>query len=144
MTYVIKYLVSISLLITSAISTQAVEIESVRLKHAILTNSAAQLEADGLGTSHYKVRAINKRLTYLDEVIKNHKNNREILILLEGTESEYMLGHERHGKTKSALSELLKAGWKIKNIVPAGTTKTVKGNTKEEKSEQVAYVWLTF
>jgi len=145
MKHLLTYFLTFSFIVTSVTFSQAGKLEVLEDLRTKNTLKLAELKAIGLGHAHPKIKQIEKTIEKLDLEITNAKELRqEIIILIEGTKSKYLAGHARHGKTDKALTELLKAGWKIEQIIPAGTTKEVPKNQQEANLMKAAYVWLSF
>jgi len=88
------------------------------------------LKSTGVGHKHPEILAKEKEIRKLEHQIENLESSfEEVVILIKGTSSYYLKGHQKFGKSETALTQLLLNNWKIQNIVSAGDEK--------------AYVWLT-
>ena len=142
-----KQLLTIILSIGTSSSTfaQAGKLEALsklQVKTSVALNT---LKASGLGDSHPKMLELTRTMAVLDLEIENTKDlHQEIIILIDGTKSNYLEGHARHGKTDSALTELLNAGWKIEQIIQAESHHKAAKITVDNKLKNAAFVWLSF
>ncbi|GAA5496050.1 hypothetical protein Rhal01_02231 [Rubritalea halochordaticola] len=83
-----------------------------------------QLLANGLDKNHPRVRTLNKRASELKQSIVTLKPPvEETLLFLQGTTAISLTSKE-----PVELQELLKQGWRIRSVTPAGESK--------------AYLWL--
>lgn len=145
MTKIPTLLITLACCVVLSLTTRAGKLDELRKQHSEVETALDNLILKGLGHAHPKVKQLEKRLSKLETDIENAKElHRETIILLEGTKSQYLAGHSRHGKTNEALIELLKAGWKIEKIIPAGTTKEIPNNKQAAEKLQAAYVWLSY
>ena len=138
-------LLTLCFISSSALISQASKLDDLKKLRTENTLALDKLKASGLGHSHPKIKQLHKTLAELDLEIENTKElQQEIVVLIEGAKSKYLAGHARHGKTDTALTELLNAGWKIEQIIPAGTTQKIPNNQQEANLLKAAYVWLSF
>ncbi len=142
---ILNYIITLTIVISTATLSQAGKLDDLTKLRTDLSLSLDNLKASGLGHAHPKIKELQKALGTLDLEIENTKElHRDIIVLVEGTESKYLAGHARHGKTDTALTELLNTGWKIEKIIPAGTTQEVPKNQQEANLLKAAYVWLSY
>jgi len=124
----VPFFICLIILTTQYLSSGELE-DLTNLKNTASKNLLA-LKSSGIGHRHPEIIAKEKEIDKLQIKIENLRNSsQQVVILIKGTSSLYLEGHQKFNKSKTALPELLLNNWKIQNIVPAGDEK--------------AYVWLS-
>ena len=130
MNFLIKTCMALIVPLLSIALTSAGELEDIMALKKTANKQLITLKSTGIGHMHPEIIAKEKEIEKLQNQIDDLRaSSQEIVILIKGASSIYLEGHQKYGKSKTALPELLLSGWEIRNIISAGDEK--------------AYVWLT-